>query len=97
MDITTRGAAVLRGVATLADGRDRVPVDPGDQTSNARVRSDRLPRRLGRLDRREVPELERLRWGGRAVLYQGRATDSRDALLGHRRHRRADRLSRLSA
>ena len=27
-------------------------------------------------------------WGGRAVLYQGRAADGRDALLGHRRYQR---------
>ena len=45
----------------LYQGRDRLPVDPGHQAADARVRPDRLASRPCRMDRGEVPRLDRQR------------------------------------
>ena len=77
----------MKGLAEMgefAEERDRLPADPGHQAADARLRAERLARRARRLDRREVPHLERLRRRRRDALQQGRAAHQRDDLLGHR-------------
>src|SRR5207245_1011789 len=62
-------------------GGGRLPAQPGHQAADARLRPQRLARRPRRLDRREVPHLERLRRGDRAPLHEGPAVDQHHALL----------------
>ena len=57
--------------------------DPGHQAPDHRLRARRLAGRPRRLDRREVPHLERLRRRRRAAVHQGPAARQRDALLAH--------------
>ena len=51
------GATVLPGNRRLAEGGDRLSVDPGHQAADPGFRADRQPSRAGRLDRGEVPHL----------------------------------------
>ena len=56
------GGARIPGCAqSLAQGGDRLSVDPGHQAADAELRSDRLAGRPGRVDHREVPHLVGLR------------------------------------
>ena len=55
------GAPLPRRARHLAEGGDRLPVDPGHAAADARLRPDRLAGRARRVDRREVPRLDRLR------------------------------------
>ena len=48
-------------LAALAARRDGLHADPGDEAPDARLRPQRLAGRAGRLDRGEVPHVERLR------------------------------------
>ena len=55
----------------------------GHETADARRGAQRLARRPARLDRREVPRVERLRRRPRERLHPRPAAHERDALLGH--------------
>ena len=68
------GGLVVRG--------GRVRHDPGVQAPEPRLRAERLPRRAGRLDRGEVPRLERLRGRRGTELQQRRAAHQHNHLLG---------------
>ena len=63
----------------------------GTEAADAGLRAERLAGRAVRLDRREVPHLERLRRRRRAPLHEGRAAHQRDALLGAARRPRRRR------
>ncbi len=76
------GADPADAAAAVPEGGDRLPAHPVHQAADARLRAQRLTRRSGGMDRREVPHLERLRRRRREALHQGRAADQRDALLG---------------
>ena len=56
-----RGEGVSRRARLLAARGDRLPADPGDEAPDARLRPHRLAGGTGRLDRGEVPHVERLR------------------------------------
>src|SRR4029450_7023449 len=82
------GEAVPRRPREVAARRDGLPVDPGHPPPDPRLRPDRLAGRPGRVDRGEVPRVERLRRRRGAALHQGRAAHQRDDLLGDRQHQR---------
>ena len=82
------GGAPLPGRAgRVAEGGDRLPVDPGHAPADAGLRADRLAGGPRRLDRREVPRLVRLRRRRRVGVHQGPAARQHLPLLVHRRHR----------
>ncbi len=56
----------------------------GTRAAEPRLRTRGLPRRAGRVDRREVPRLERLRRRHRAVVHEGSAAHEHHGVLGHR-------------
>ena len=66
----------------LPEGGDGLSAHPGHEAADARLRAQRFARGARRLDRREVPHLERLRRRRRAPLHEGRAAHQRHALLG---------------
>ena len=79
-----RGAEGARRHGRVRQERDGLPADPGHQAADARLRAERFAHRARRLDRREVPQLERLRRRRRKALQQGRAAHEHHDLLGHR-------------
>ena len=79
-----RGDEGARRHGRVRQARDGLPADPGHQAPDARLRAERFPHRARRLDRREVPQLERLRRRRRKALQQGRAAHEHHDLLGHR-------------
>ena len=54
-------AALFRPTGSLAEGRDRISINPGDQATDPRFCPDGFTGRVGGLDCREIPELVRLR------------------------------------
>ena len=74
---------VGRAHARAARARDRLPGHPGHEAPDAGLRADRLAGRARRVDRREVPRLERAgpRW---PTLHDGADPHRRDDLLGDR-------------
>src|SRR4029450_9191902 len=77
-----RGAGLHQAAPALAARANGLPVDPGYEAANARVWPHRLAGRAGRVDRREVPDVERLLWRCGAKLLEGYPAHERDALLG---------------
>ena len=57
--VVREGAHLPGRARALAEGGDGLPRDPGHEAADAGLRAHRLPRRPGRLDHREVPDLER--------------------------------------
>ena len=82
-----RGAPLPRRARALAQGGDRLPVDPGHPAADAGLRAHRFAGGARRLDRREVPRLVRLRRRRRVGVHQGPAARQHRPLLVHRRHR----------
>src|SRR6266513_631246 len=82
-----RRKAVSRRAQPLAEGRDRLSMDPGHQAPDPRLWPRRFARGPGRLDRREVPQLERLRRGDRERDPPRRPARQHFALLAQRRDR----------
>ena len=94
---TCRSRSPPEGTASRSPTRNR-PISPrfkqfqtrgvgvraraGDEAADARRRAQRLPRRPARVDRREVPRVERLRRRPRERLHARSAAHQRDALLG---------------
>ena len=68
--------------------------DPGHEAADHRLRARRLARRARRVDRREVPHVERLRRRRRAPLHQGPAARQHHVVLAHR-HRPLRRAALL--
>ena len=62
--------------------RARLLSRSGHQAADARLRARRLARRPGRLDRREVPGVVRLRRQRREEVHEGRTADQRHVVLG---------------
>src|SRR3954447_4220649 len=81
------GAPLPRRARDLPEGGDRLPVDPRHAAADPGVRADRFARGPRRLDRREVPDLVRLRRRRRDRVQQGPDAGQHRALLVHRRHR----------
>ena len=71
------GAALSRRARGIPEGGDRLPVDPGHPAADAGLRPHRFAGRPRRLDRREVPRLDRLRRRRRD------ACSSKDQLLAN--------------
>ena len=67
----------------LGGRRARLQRDPVDQAADARVRPQRLARRAGRVDPREVAVVDRLRRRPRRALRPRLPADHADRLLGH--------------
>ncbi len=56
-----RGEGLPRGTAAVGARGDRLPVDPGHEAADARLRAHRLAGGARGVDRGEVPDVERLR------------------------------------
>jgi pimeloyl-ACP methyl ester carboxylesterase len=83
----SRGAALPRRAEPLPEGGSRLPVDPGDEAADAGLRPERLARRPGGLDRREVPQLDRQRRRPRECRPARRDAREHHLVLGDRGHR----------
>ena len=82
------------GLARQGPGRarreDRLPAHTGDQAADPGRGAHRFPRRPRRLDRREVPGLERLRRRSAETLLDGPAARQHHGLLADRHGRHGD-------
>ena len=83
-----RRAPLHRRARDMAQGRDRLPVDPGHAAADARVRPVRLSRRARGVDRRKVSRVDRLRRRPAQRADDGRDAGRHQPLLVHELHRR---------
>ena len=81
------GEGLPRRAHPLPQGGDRLPVDPGHPAADAGLRPHRFAGRARRLDRREIPRLDRLRRQSRERGQPRRDAGQHLALLVHRRDR----------
>ncbi len=82
-ELTPEEKVFLGDLEKFRTRRDRLPMDPGDQAADARVRAQRFAGWAAGVDRREVPHVERLPWRRREELHARPTADQRDDLLGH--------------
>ena len=81
--LTDRERERVEGAASLPDRGDGLPADSGHEAADAWHRAERLARRPRGLDRREVPDLVRLRRQSRNGIHEGRTAHQHHAVLGH--------------
>ena len=80
--LTDEDKADLAAMQQLPAGGVRLRARAGDQAADARRRAQRLTGRAARLDRGEVPHVERLRRPPGEHLHPGSADHQRDGVLG---------------
>ena len=77
------GKEIVQAQRRMAAKGRRLRPDPVQQTAESRPGIERLTGRTGRVDRGEIPRLERLRRRHRIAVHQGRTPDSDHDLLGN--------------
>ena len=97
-EVQRRRAGLARQGPGRARRQDRLPAHPGDAAADAGRRAHRFAGRPGRLDRREIPGLERLRRRSDQPLLDGPAARQHHGLLADRHRGHGDlALSRRHA
>ena len=71
----------------MAEGRNRLPMDPGHAAADPCVRAHRLPGRSRRVDHREISRMVRLRRRFGVCVYEGRALSEYQPILVHQSDR----------